>query len=237
MRTQGALGGPISGRGQPSRAGAARPWLARAALGLVAAVLVVLAYRAPLWTSTLHAPQYPQGLRVVVYGDRVGGDVREVTALNHYVGMRPFEIDRFPEVRLWAPAIALALVAVVVSQAFGRRWPGRAARLVLWAIPLGILADIQWRLYGFGHDLVTDPRPALPIEPFTPRVIGPTRVLNFTNTAWLGRGVLLLFAAAALLGFGPGLARALRRAWRWLDQPVGTRAAERSAPSAEGSAP
>lgn len=236
MRTQGALEGSVSDPGQRSRAGAAPSWPGRVALGLVAAVLVVLAYRAPLWTSTLRAPQYPQGLRVVVYGDRVGGDLREVTALNHYVGMRPLEIDRFPEVRLWAPAIALALLAVVVSQVFGRRWQGRAARLVLWAIPLGIVADIQWRLYGFGHDLVTDPRPALPIEPFTPRVIGLTRVLNFTNTAWLGWGVLLLFAAAALLSLGPGAARALRRAWGWLDQPVGTRAAEPSAPSAEGSA-
>lgn len=203
-----------------------RTWVGRAALGVVAAALVAAAYRAPLWTSTLHAPQYPQGLRVIVYGDRVGGDVREVSALNHYVGMRPYDIDAFPEVKLWGPTILAALVAVGISQAFDRRWPGRLARLFLWAVPIGVLVDIQWRLYGFGHDLVTDPRPALPLEPFTPWVIGPTRVLNFTNTAWPGRGVLLLSGAAALLSFGPGLGRAFRRLARWLDQPVGTRAAE-----------
>ncbi len=211
---------------EPAQRTSARGWAGRVVLGVVAAVLVALAYRSPLWTSTLHAPQYPQGLRVIVYGDRVAGDVEEVSALNHYVGMKPYDIDRFPEVKLWAPTVAAALLAVGVSQVGGRRWPGRLARLFLWAVPIGVLADIQWRLYGFGHDLVTDPRPALPLEPFTPRVVGPTRVLNFTNTAWPGRGVLLLLAAAALLSFGPGLGRALRRLGRWLDQPVGTRAGE-----------
>lgn len=222
MRTMApsAGAGTAVGIGRPSRRG----WVGRAALGAVALALVALAYRAPLWTSTLHAPQYPQGLRVIVYGDRVGGDVREVSALNHYVGIKPYDIDAFPEVKLWGPTILAALAAVGVSQVFDRRWPGRLARLFLWAVPLGVLADIQWRLYGFGHDLVTDPRPALPLEPFTPWVIGTTRVLNFTNTAVPGRGVLLLFAAAAVLSFGPGLGRALRRLARWLDQPVGARA-------------
>lgn len=226
MRTTAPNAAPEdASEARPSRLASGRgSVVGRIALGVVAATLVALAYRAPLWTSTLRAPQYPEGLRLVVYAHRVEGDVREIGALNHYVGMRPFAIDRFPEVKLWGPVILAALGAVVVSQVFERRWPGRLARLLLWGVPLGVLADIQWRLHGYGHDLVTDPRPALPLDPFTPWVIGPTEVMNFTNVAWPGRGVLLLFAAAALLSFGPGLGRGLRRLGRWLDQPVGTRA-------------
>jgi nitrous oxidase accessory protein len=216
--TPSAVSEPSSGPGA-SRAVAGR--VGRIALGVAAAILIGLAYRSPLWVSTLRAPQYPDGLRIVVYGDRIAGDVREVDALNHYVGLRTFDIDDLPEVALWGPMIVASVGAVVLSQLCGRRWPGRLARLALWAVPVGVLADIQWRLYRFGHDLVTEPRPALPIEPFTPKVIGPTRILNFTNVAWPGRGVLLLFGAAALLSFGPGLARGVRRLARWLDQPVG----------------
>ena len=198
----------------------------RIVLGVVAAVLVALAWRAPLWTSNLDAPQYPEGLDLRVYGDRVEGDVREISALNHYVGMKPYDIDGSPEMVLWTPTILAAVCAVVVSQVFGRHWPGRLARLAVWAVPAGILVDIQWRLYQFGHELVTEPRPALPIEPFTPKVIGPTKVLNFTNSAMPGLAVFLLLGAAALLSFGPGLGRVLRRAGRWLDQPLGARAPE-----------
>lgn len=215
-----------AGVGSPSGvASSPRPseLVVRIVLGVIAAILVILAWQAPLWRSSLNAPQYPGGLNIAVYGDRVEGDVREVSALNHYVGMKPYDIDEFPEVALWTPTIVAALGAIAVSVIYGRRLPGRIARLAIWAIPVGILVDVQFRLYQFGHELVTEPRPALPIDPFTPKVIGPTKVLNFTNWAMPGLAVWLLLGAAALLSFGPGLGRRVSGLARWLDQPVGTR--------------
>jgi copper chaperone NosL len=186
----------------------------RIALGVVVAALVVLAIGQPLWRAHLTAPQYPQGLDLIVYGDRVEGDVAEITALNHYVGMRPYDIADFPETALWLPTMVFALVAVAVSTWFGRRWPGRLARLLLWVIPVGALLDVQWRLYQFGHDL--DPNAALRIDEFTAKVIGPTKVVNFTTWAWPGSALLLIWAAAFLLSFGPSVPGWFVNLWRWI---------------------
>lgn len=186
----------------------------RIALGVVAALLLLLAIGQPLWRAHLTAPQYPQGLELTVFGDRVEGDIEEITALNHYVGMRPYDIADFPETMLWVPTMIVAIGAVAVSAWFGRRWPGRLARLFLWGIPVGALLDIQLRLYQFGHDL--DPGAALRIDEFTAKVVGPTRVVNFTTWAWPGNALLLIWLAAFLLSFGPAVPGAISKGWRWI---------------------
>ena len=54
-----------------------------------AAILLVISIFLPWWRLTLQAPQYPKGLTVIAYVNRVGGAVQEVDGLNHYIGMRP----------------------------------------------------------------------------------------------------------------------------------------------------
>ena len=173
--------------------------------GLVAGALVLISGFLPIWESRLEAPQYPDGLRLSVYGNRIEGDLAEIDSLNHYIGMSPIRIDDLPEVRLWPLAVGLALVAVLVSAVAGRRLIVRAARLYVWLLPLGVLATVQLRLYQYGHDL--DPGAALRVGNFTPLVMGPTRVWNFTAWSRPGTAVVALWLAASLITFGPGLAR------------------------------
>ncbi len=174
-----------------------------AALGGVSLVLVAGAWFLPLWTATLHAPQYPGGLTMRAYGHDVTGDVDEISGLNHYVGMRAFDLADFPEIALWPFALAGAVVAVGLALLLGRPWLRRFGLLYLWATPVGVLAVIQLRLHQYGQDL--DPRAALRIDPFTPLVVGPTEVWNFQTWSWPGLGLWSLVLAAALLTFGPGL--------------------------------
>jgi hypothetical protein len=56
---------------------------------VAAAVLIIVSIFLPYWSLVLHAPQYPQGLVVHAYLDRLEGDVQEIDGLNHYIGMRP----------------------------------------------------------------------------------------------------------------------------------------------------
>ena len=51
---------------------------------MLAAMLVVVSIFLPYWTLTLHAPQYPKGLTVQLYVNRVAGDAKEIDGLNHY---------------------------------------------------------------------------------------------------------------------------------------------------------
>jgi len=229
METQAAVSNPTDGAEVDPPPRIERIDLtARIVFGVAAAILLVLAVRAPLWTSDLNAPQYPDGLDLRIYGsvaegDVVQGDIAEITELNHYVGMKPYDSDEIPEIKLWIPTMAAALIAVVLSTIFGRRLIGRLARLAIWLIPVGVLLDIQFRLYQFGHDLVTDPRPALPLDPFTPKVVGPTKVLNFTNFALPGIGLVYVWLAAALLTFGPWIVHkiATREPKPAVEEPAG----------------
>jgi nitrous oxidase accessory protein len=183
----------------------------RISLAVVALLLVASSLILPLWRSALSAPQYPEGLSLIVYGNRAEGDLAEIDSLNHYIGMRSLRLEEFPELALWPLGVAAAGVAVVLAF-FGNRLLTRLARILLWAFPLSILAVIQFRLNQFGHDL--DPGAAFRMDGFTPWVIGPTRVWNFTAWSWPGNGVLALLLAAALATFGLRLTKRLRRATR-----------------------
>ena len=182
------------------------PRSVRLAPGLVAAVLVVLAWAAPVWEARLTAPQYPQGLRLTAYADRVEGDIDEINDLNHYVGMRAFSIEDVPEHALWPLAVVGGLVAVAMGT-FLRGWWGRLGRVGMWLVPLGVLADVQFRLYQYGQTV--DPTAAIRLDPFVPLVVGPTKVVNFTTWAYPGLAVLLLLVAAAVLTMGPLAVRRL----------------------------
>jgi parallel beta-helix repeat protein len=183
----------------------------RIVAGVVAGVLVLVSTTLPIWRSHLIAPQYPGGLHIYAHGHGMEGDIEEVDALNHYIGMRPFDPADVPEMALYPLGIALAIAAIVVATFVRHRWTVLAARAYLFALPLFILADIQFRLYQYGHDL--DPQAALRIPEFTPWVIGPTRVWNFTNVAYPGTGMIALIAAAVIVSFGPWLMARAARAW------------------------
>ncbi|MFA5892058.1 MAG: NosD domain-containing protein [Actinomycetota bacterium] len=199
----------VSGDGGRLRQGAVSgpDRVVRFALGSVALGLVILSFFLPIWHATLSAPQYPNGLRTTAYGDRIGGDVGEISDLNHYVGMRPVDLDDFPELAAWLPTVVLGAVAVVMATVF-TGWPARLARIAIWLIPVGVLSDIQFRLYQYGHTL--DPAAPLRLKPFTPWVIGPTKVFNFTTWSRPGVSLLAILGAAALLSFGPRVVRKLR---------------------------
>jgi hypothetical protein len=189
----------------------------RIVFGIAAALLVLLAWRAPVWEARLSAPQFPDGLSLTASASGVTGDIVEINGLNHYVGMQAFSNEDAPEMVLWTPTILLAMVLVILGTVLPRPgWFGRLARIGLWLIPLGALLDVQWRLYQYGHEI--EPDAPIRLDPFVPLVVGPTKVLNFTTWAFPGLAVLALLLAAFLVSFGPGLVR--RSVSWWTHRPV-----------------
>ena len=52
-----------------------QPWLVRGIL-LAASVILLASLARPYWTMRVKAPQYPKGLALVVYANRIDGNVR-----------------------------------------------------------------------------------------------------------------------------------------------------------------
>ncbi len=178
---------------------------------LLAAGLLVTAYFLPLWQMTLLAPQYPNDLHLTAYGTRMVGDLQEINTLNHYAGVKQIVPGDVIELTLF-PFLLFGLVGFVVLAAFSRRRILRlAATAAVWAFPLGFLLDLQYWLYNFGHDLNKE-APLYP-GPFTPKVLGRTKVVNFHSECMVSYGFWLVVAAAIIMLLGPKTVRFLRDSW------------------------
>ena len=168
--------------------------LFRFALAAGAAALVCLSAALPLWTMKMEAPQYRKGLFLHAYGTGMTGDVRELSILNHYIGMPPITAPDFETAIFPAGVIALAALCLLSPL---HRWLRRVAIIASILTPIGILADLQWRLYVFGHTL--NPTAPIRLKPFTPLVLGETHMGNFESHAMVSTGFFCFVAAAFLV--------------------------------------
>lgn len=167
-------------------------------LFIAAALLLLVSIFLPYWKLTLNAPQYPAGLSVQAFLDRVEGDVREIDGLNHYIGMRPLsEAASFEKSIsiLGTVVVALLILAAVFVH---NRW---AALLALPALlfPVIFLADLQFWLANFGQNL--DPAAPLSssVKPFIPPVLLTGHIAQFSTTAVPGPGLWLALVASGLI--------------------------------------
>jgi hypothetical protein len=198
---------PAQGTPRPGRQPTLLLVIVRTALGLGATALLLAAGRLPIWQAQFSAPQYPQGLSIAAYGGKVQGNLSEINELSHYIGMPPFNFVAMPEMRLWPLVILVGMVAAVLAVVTRRRWLRRLACATLWLTPVGALADVQFRLWQVGHSL--DPTSAIRVSPFTPRVLGPTTLMNFTVVGLPGTALGLITLAAVLVSSAPFVVKAL----------------------------
>jgi nitrous oxidase accessory protein len=174
---------------------------ARIGAALAAAALVALSAQLPLWSMTMKAPQYPGGLHLYAYGASLSGDVHEINILNHYIGMPPIAAPAL-ETAMFPYAIAALFIICLLSPL--HVWLRRLAVAATFSVPVVMLADLQWRLYVFGHSL--DPKAPIRLKAFTPLVVGETAMGNFVSTGMISWGVACIVAAALMLLFGSRLA-------------------------------
>ncbi|MDE3099334.1 MAG: cytochrome C [Verrucomicrobiota bacterium] len=177
-----------------------------ALLLIVASVLLLISLFRPYWKITMFAPQYPNGLTVTSYINRVGGRVGEVDILNQYIGMKPLEDAAKFEKRLSVPmlvAMALLLVAAVKIHSPYAAWLSLPAIL----FPLGFLADLQFWLADFGLHL--DPHAPLnmSVKPFVPQILGVGHVGQFKSEALPCSGLILATIASIVIITGLWLQR------------------------------
>jgi hypothetical protein len=166
-----------------------------------AAVLLLISIFLPYWRLVLHAPQYPQGLEVVAYLDRLEGDVKEIDGLNHYIGMRPLgEAAQLERSLAIASVLVLALL-VGAAVYIHNRWAA-VASLPALLFPVIFLLDLHLWMRSFGTNL--DPTAPLSssIKPFIPPVLGTGWVGQFSTVAYPHVGLILATGASLLILVG-----------------------------------
>ena len=170
-----------------------------------AALLMCLGFVLPLWRVDLIAPQYPEGLGMLIRVNTVVGekeqDLNSINGLNHYIGMKHIEPDAIPELR-YMPAI----LGFLVVSALGVAALGKKSVLYVWTAMLTAVLGAglydYWRWgYDYGHNL--DMQAAIikiPGMTYQPPLIGSKQLLNFTATSWPASGGWGLVIATVLVG-------------------------------------
>ncbi len=176
-------------------------YLLPSAILMLAALMLMVSMFVPYWSMTLTAPQYPKGLRVDVYINHLEGDVREIDALNHYLGMPKLDEGGQLERSISIAAIVVQGLLLIAAVFVHNRWAAILA-LPSLAFPLLFLADLWYILYTYGHSI--DPQSALggAIDPFTPPLFGAGMIGQFGMVASPGPGLILAFAAAGVVLIG-----------------------------------
>ncbi len=163
-----------------------------------AALLLLLSIYFPYWKMTLMAPQYPGGLEVQVYVNRMTGDVDEIDGLNHYIGMRPLDEAAQLERSVSIAAITMLALLLLAAIFIHTRY---AALLALPAVlmPYLFLADMYFWMRNFGLNL--DPTAPLSgaIEPFVPPIWGEGVVGQFRTVAEFQIGIFMAFIAGFII--------------------------------------
>ncbi len=167
----------------------------------IAALLLLISIFLPYWRLTLLAPQYPNGLTVKVYVNRVEGDVTEIDELNHYIGMRPLEDAAQLERSLSIIAI-IGLSLLVLGAIYIHNQLAGVLSFPAFLYPIVFLGDLYYWLRDFGTNL--DPRAPLSssVEPFVPPVLGTGIIGQFKAVAVWDMGLWLAILASILIVIG-----------------------------------
>lgn len=153
----------------------------------------------PMWRIDLEAPQYPEGLSLLIQPDGLGGSVDIINGLNHYIGMKTLHTEDFPEFVI-LPILIYTLAFLFLLVALLNR-----VRLLhflfVFFLLFGMVAMIDfWRWeYDYGHNL--DPNAAIrvPGMAYQPPLIGYKQLLNFSAYSIPDLGGWIFISVGVLL--------------------------------------
>lgn len=154
-----------------------KTWMG-ALITLSGLVLIGVLY-VPIWYIDLDAPQYPEGLQLQIFANKIGGNVEIINGLNHYIGMKTLHTEDFIEFKLLPYIIGFFAGAFILVGLIRNRKLTRT--LLSLFVLFGIVAMVDfWRWeYNYGHNL--DPNAAIivPGMAYQPPLIGFKQLLNF----------------------------------------------------------
>lgn len=175
-------------------------------LMILAGLLLMTLFIFPMWRITLIAPQYPNGVTMYIWVNKLGGEtpatIQNINILNHYIGMKYIEPDAIPELKYFPyivySMVLLALVAAIID---------KSGAFLTWGILMIILAaagiyDFYLWEYDYGHNLSDTAPIKIPGASFQPPLFGTKKIINFTAQSFphisgyfTGLAIMLSFLA------------------------------------------
>jgi copper chaperone NosL len=166
---------------------------------LVTSVLFIGSLFVPMWRIELDAPQYPEGLVLQLYANKIGGDVAVINGLNHYIGMATLHTENFFEFKV-LPYVFGAFGVISLVLIFIARRKAVLVFLISYVlfVALSAVDFYRWN-YEYGHNLSPDAAIVVPGMAYQPPLIGYKQLLNFGAYSIPDTGGWMLTLAGMLL--------------------------------------
>ncbi len=171
-------------------------------LGLIAGLALIASLFLPIWRIDLIAPQYPEGIFMQIYANKLGGDVEIINGLNHYIGMATIHEEDFVEFKVLPYIIGFFVFMGIMVWLINRRWFLYLTFGLFMVFAVAAMYDFWKWEYDYGHNLDPTAPIQIPGMAYQPPLIGSKVLANFI--AWsfpdtggfffIGAGVLLLAA-------------------------------------------
>jgi copper chaperone NosL len=167
-----------------------------------ASLVLILTFFFPLWKINLEAPQYPEGIGLEIWINKITGqnpnDLDNINGLNHYIGMKRIEPDSIAELKIMPFIIIFMILFGLVTGFTGKRflvYSWIALFVVLAAI--GLYDFYMWE-YDYGHNLNPNAAIKIPGMAYQPPLIGSKLLLNFNAVSLPDISFYILVAVVGL---------------------------------------
>ncbi|MFC2103479.1 hypothetical protein ACFLSS_03515 [Bacteroidota bacterium] len=171
---------------------------------IIASLLLLLTFVFPLWYIDLEAPQYPEGIGLEIWVNKITGqnphDLANINGLNHYIGMKEIEPESIPELKIMPYLMIFMLLFGLISGIIGKR-----SLVYIWIVLFFIMAAVglydfyMWE-YDYGHNLNPQAAIKIPGMAYQPPLIGSKMLLNF-NAISMPHIAAYILAFSAILGY------------------------------------
>ena len=175
---------------------------------LLACAFLLAVFFVPIWHIQLNAPQYPGGLDMYIWINKITGTdeftIQNINILNHYIGMQAITPESFKELKIM-PYVVVFFIIAGIATAFLKNKKILLAWFIIMVVggTIGLIDFYMWQ-QAFGNEL--DPAAPIKVEgmSYSPPFIGSKVLLNIEAISYpalggLFFGIALLLAALACL--------------------------------------
>lgn len=166
---------------------------------ITAVIFLVISLFVPIWSIYLDAPQYPEGLVLKIWANKIAGDVDIINGLNHYIGMKTLHSQDFIEFTILPYIITIYVIFFLIAAFYAKRKLLYTALVAFLLFGIVAMVDFWMWEYNYGHNL--DPNAAIKVPgmAYQPPLVGFKQLLNFGAYSIPNIGGWLFVAAGALL--------------------------------------
>ncbi len=173
----------------------------------IASLVLITTYFLPVWFIFLIAPQYPEGLTMQIWLNKITGQVDIINGLNHYIGMKHISVEMFPEFDYLVYIVGFFILFGLTVAITGKRKLLFAYIIVTIIGGIAAMYDFYSWGYDYGHNL--DPKAAIQVPglSYQPPLFGHKTLLNFDAYSypdiggWIVIGVGIAFVLVWFLEF------------------------------------